>query len=238
VGLDVAIGDFFTPKSVGGSEYLTGPIAQQVADEVRGAVADVMIGSMPIQYEGGDFAGQTDMSSPVSSANPFGGINNGRNFSRAGTAVGMALGAPGLSLAGNALGSYMDMNNANGMISAADRQTGFSSPAIGFGGLLSGMANNTPLGWVDIGTPMDQQMRDALAQGAMNMPTNNQLNNQEYDFLSGGGGTIGFDMGVTGNAGSGTGVYAYDPGADYGSSGTGYGPADGGGYGGAGPGYN
>lgn len=184
----MAISDFFTPQAVGRSEYNTSPpnaLADQVASQVRDAVAEVMVGSLPYGAE----YGEHDVSPPGQSpsfGNPFGGMNNGQDLSRAGTVGGMFMGAPGMSLAGNALGSYMDVQNANAAIAQGNAMMGTNVAPMGLQQGLSSFASNTPLGWLGIGTPVGTAYRDAMAQAAMTTNINNPMTQNELAILSGG----------------------------------------------------
>lgn len=162
----MAIGNFFTPQAVGRSEFsVTTPsnaLADMVAQEVRGAVGDVMLGSVPFGLNGMENNPQEGPQGQIT------GMNNGVTAGRIGSAAGMVLGVPGAGLVGNALGTYADLTNANREISRSRDLLGVDIETLGLRDFLSGVLSNATPDFLGLGTPIDRAYGQNVSDAVQN----------------------------------------------------------------------
>lgn len=205
----MAISNFFTPQAVGRSEFsITTPsnaLAEMVAQEVRNAVGDVMVGSVPFGMNGMENNPQDGPEGQIT------GMNNGVTAGRIGSVAGMVLGVPGASLLGNALGSFVDLNNANREIDRARDLLGVDVENLGLRDYFSGLLSNATPDFFGLGTPIDRAYGQNVSEAVQNAtPEQREAINRndpaywESQVYSGGGwGLDGVSAGEHGDGGQG-----------------------------------
>jgi len=170
----------------------------------------------------GSVTGQT--TGAMGAGTPGLGSGWGGKAGAIGTGLGLASGLGGLGVLGNAVGTAVDVNNANNALGVSRANNpSMSAPNLGFGAWASGMLNNSTFG--AFGTPVGDSMVESAINGVSMPGVPNQAPEPDalaaaqaggYGYSDNGGGS-GFDGGAGGYGAGGN----DGPGGGYGGGGNG-----------------